>query len=744
MHCASCVATVEKALARVPGVESASVNLASGSAHVTMKSGSFAPDPVALAAAVEKAGYRAVFRRERREAQEESEARDLARRTAVSLPLAAAVMILSMGDGAGLPRSLSPEVRNWLLFALSLPVQFYGGWPFLRGAYAAARRLAADMNTLVAVGTLSAFGAAVAAVLGWKGFNKGPHTHAASFETAAMIIAFVLLGRWLESRAKERASEAVRRILDLSPKTARVERPGGQTEEIPLDAVEAGTILAIRPGERIPVDGLVVSERSSVDESMMTGESRPVPKGPGDAVLGGTVNLSGALRVRSTAGAATSAAARIASLVEAAQGAKPPLARLADRVAAVFVPAVIALALLAAFVWGFLARGPEGPAPLSIFIAVLIIACPCALGLATPTAVLVGTGLAARRGILVRSGDALEAAGRVDTVLFDKTGTLTEGRFRLVQERPAEDRAADRVLALAASCERFSGHPIGQALTEAARARGLPEIPCDHFEANAGRGVEGQVDGAHVRVGTLEWLAASGTATASAEETARAWAAKGLSVAGVSRDGELLGLMGLGDALRPGARQAVAMLTRMGLSVRLASGDSARTAQDVALQAGIPPEAVHAPILPGGKAALVEKLRREAHRVAFVGDGVNDAPALAAADVGIAMGSGADIAIESAGLTLLRPDPGLAAEVIAISRATRATIRQNLFWAFFYNAAAIPIAAGVLHPFLRSGGVVGPILGWEGLADPMLASLAMATSSVSVVANSLRLARRRI
>jgi Cu+-exporting ATPase len=620
------------------------------------------------------------------------------------------------------------------LLVLTTPVMFWAGLRFFKGFWSAARHGTADMNTLVAVGTSAAYVySAVATFAPDLLAAAGAHPHV-YFDTSAMIITLILLGRYLEDRAKGRASQALRRLADLAPKKAFVVKDGREIEVAASDVVP-GDLVVVRPGERIPVDGVVARGFSAIDESAITGESVPVDKKPGDEVIGATINRTGSFEFRATRTGREMVLAQIAKMVEEAQGSKAPIQRLADRVAGVFVPVVIGIALVTLVVW--LAFGPEPRLLTALlnFVAVLIIACPCAMGLATPTAIMVGTGKAAELGILIRGGETLESAHRLTTVVLDKTGTLTLGRMSLQEVVPAAGVAESDVLGAAASAERGSEHPVAQAIVDGARARGLAVPESGRFEATPGKGVAATVEGSTVLVGTIEFMrersiagtdAAPGGADdlpARADDLARS----GMTPLLVAKDGRLIGIVAVADTLRGEAREAVSELKRMGLSVVVLTGDRREIGEAIGREVGA--DRVVSGVLPQNKATEIARLQGRGEIVAMVGDGINDAPALAQADAGIAIGTGTDVAIEASDITLMRPDLRGVVTAIRLSRRTIRTIRQNLFWAFFYNSVGIPIAAGALYPAF---GI---------LLNPVFAALAMAFSSVSVVANSLGLKR---
>jgi len=713
MTCASCSARVERALGKVPGVESAVVNLATEQATVAAQPGT---DTATLVAAVEKAGYTATPVSDERVAAPAAErtgmskeARHVIIAATLALPLVVPMIAMAFGAEWSLPA--------WVQFALATPVQFWLGGRFYVGAWKALRAHTGNMDMLVAIGTSAAYGLSVHHML-------TGHAHAAGhlyFEASAVVIALVLLGKWLEARAKRQTTEAIRALQALRPSVARVRRHGAEAE-VPLSAVRLGDEVIVLAGERIPVDGEVLEGRSHADESLLTGEPLPVAKGPGDRVTGGSVNAEGRLVVRTAAIGAETALARIIRLVEDAQAKKAPIQRVVDRVSAVFVPLVILVAFVTWLGWGLL--GGDWSAATLNAVAVLVISCPCALGLATPTAIMAGTGVAAKAGILVKDAEALEAAHCVRTVAFDKTGTLTEGKPTLIA---AIGLAAEEteVVALAAAVESGSSHPLAAAVLAEAEARGLSPPPVESVTVLAGRGVEGTVAGRHLLLGNERLMQESGLDLAAHASRAHEHESQGRTVAWLAEltagAPRLLGLLAFGDSLRPVTPQAVAALHALGLRTVMITGDNRNAAHAIAQQAGIAATDVVAQVLPGDKADAVTSLRAQGS-VAMVGDGVNDAPALAAADVGFAMGSGTEVAMHAAGVTLMRPDPRLVADAIDISRRTTRKIHQNLFWAFIYNVVGIPLAAA-------------------GLLNPVIAGAAMAFSSVSVVSNTLLLRR---
>ena len=775
MTCASCVNRIERYLRKVDGVGEATVNLATETATVR-----FDPERVDLGlleAAVEAAGYEARidqaepsaraqasqveigvqargaglssapavddvadtepnagYRETARKPETSFQERHLAdtrRRlivaTILTIPLLGGLAAMTVAPF--LPAFLTSP---WLQIALATPVQFYAGWPFYKGAWKILRHRATDMNTLIAVGTSAAYFYSLAAIL-FPGFF-----HAAGvgmedqlplyFDTAALIITLILLGRFLEARARSHTSDAIKELIGLQPRTARVER-GGVELDVAIEEVVRGDIVLIRPGDKVPVDGVVRDGRSAVDESMVTGESIPVTKQVGAEVIGGTLNTSGSFRFEATRVGRDTVLAQIVRLVQDAQGSKAPIQRLTDLVTSYFVPAVLAIAAVTFVVWFFFGPQPAFNLALLNSVAVLIIACPCALGLATPTSIMVGTGKGAENGVLFRNAEALERLHKVRAVVLDKTGTLTEGKPRVTDVvRLPDAPTEDEIVRLAAAAERGSEHPLGEAIVRHARHdRSMAVAAASAFDATPGQGVAATVEGRAVLIGRPGFLEDKGVDPAPLESSSSELAAAGKTPVYVAIDGTPVAVIAIADTLKAGSTEAVAELHRLGVEVAMLTGDNQTTARAIARMAGV--DRVLADVRPDEKAAQIRKLQAEGKLVAMVGDGINDAPALAQADVGVAIGTGTDVAIESGSVTLMSGDMRALVTAIALSRATMRNIKQNLFWAFAYNVALIPVAAGVLYPFT---GI---------LLDPVFAAGAMALSSVTVVSNALRLRR---
>jgi Cu+-exporting ATPase len=728
MTCASCAAAVERATKKLPGVASSSVNLATEKATISY-------DPSALKvseikAAIHKAGYEAAepipAKADAHQAEKEREAKVLWTKFAVAAAFSLPLLYIAMGAMLGwpLPAALAPMEHplRYALVELALVVPVVAvGYRFYVVGFSALLHRSPNMDSLIAMGTSAAL---IYSLYSIAGIARG-HAHLVEslyFESAGVIVTLILLGKSLEAVSKGRTSESIKKLMGLAPKTAKVLR--GEAEvEIPIEEVEVGDRVRVRPGEKVPVDGLVVSGRSAIDESMLTGESLPVEKNPGDMAIGASINKNGTLVIEATGVGADTALARIIKLVEEAQGSKAPIARLADTVSGYFVPIVFAIALASALLW--LALGHGVGFALEVFVAVLTIACPCALGLATPTAIMVGTGRGAEHGVLVKSGAALETAEKLGVVVFDKTGTVTKGRPEVTEVLPAAGFAPDELLAAAAAAERGSEHPLGEAIVREAEARSLALPPAEDFLAVPGEGISAAVAGRRVLLGNERLLAANGLSVDSA--AVDALAAEGKTAMHVAIDGRYAGLIAVADVVKESSGRAVAALHGMGIEVVMISGDSRRTAEAIARKVGI--DRVLAQVLPEDKATEVKKLQAGGRRVAMVGDGINDAPALAQADVGIAIGSGTDVAMESADIVLMRSDLMGVPTAIKLSKNVMRNIRQNLFWAFGYNVLGLPVAAGLLYAF------GGPLL------NPMIAAAAMSMSSVSVLTNALRLRR---
>lgn len=729
MHCAGCVASIERALRGVTGVVEANVNLGTEKATVA-----YLPTQVEAAAlrqAIKDAGYKPLELPGEGEVDHEraaraAEIRTLTRKFVVSVVLSLPIFFGSMG-------MFFPWLPAWLqhpavLFVLATPVQFWVGWQFYQGFWSALTHKTADMNTLIAIGTSAAYFYSVAVTCLPGVFSRlgmGSHVY---YDTAAIIITLIILGRLLEARARGQTSEAIRKLMGLRAKTARVLRHGTATD-LPVEAVEIGDLVLVRPGEKLPVDGSIVDGHSTLDESMLTGESLPVDKGPGADVFGATLNKTGSFTLRATRVGKETMLAQIIRLVEEAQGSKAPIQRLADYVASIFVPTVLGVALLTFIVWALFGPQPALTFALLNFVAVLIIACPCALGLATPTAIMVGTGTGAAYGVLFKNAASLETAHKLQAIILDKTGTLTQGKPAVTDIVTHNGFAEAQVLRLAAAAERGSEHPLGEAIVEAAQARHLSREDSSDFAALPGHGVKATVGPHAVLVGNYKLMQDEDVSFGKLDEMAAQLASAGKTPMFVAVDGRGAGIIAVADTLKPHAKAAVEALQGLGLEVLMLTGDNQRTAEAIGRQLGI--DRVLAEVLPQEKAKQVRQLQAEGKLVAMVGDGINDAPALAQADVGMAIGTGTDVAMEAADVTLITGDVRGVVTAMQLSRRTLRTIKQNLFWAFIYNILGIPVAAGLLYPLL---GV---------RLDPALAAAAMAMSSVSVVSNSLRLRRFR-
>jgi len=736
MTCASCVNKITAALKGVNGVVSATVNLAAETADIGFMPGVATVDD--LVKAVRGAGYGAQMPVEgedlagRHEKAKKAEFSRLKARFVFAAVVSVLVTLLEMGGGHLhiIPAFLR---NNLILLVLATPVQFWSGAQFYRGAIASARHRTTDMNTLIAMGTTAAYvySVAVSVLPGFftsRGFGTGTY-----FDTATAIIALILLGKLLEMRAKSRTGDAIKKLIGLQAKTARVVRDGVEAD-IPLEDVRQGDIVVVRPGEKVPVDGVLLEGSSSIDESMISGESIPAVKGPGDQVIGATMNRTGSFRFKATRVGKDSTLAQIIKMVEQAQGGKPPIARMADLVASWFVPVVISIAVLTFVVWYLFGPAPSFTYALLNFIAVLIIACPCAMGLATPTSIMVGTGKGAENGILIRGGESLETAHKVSVVVLDKTGTLTKGEPSLTDVVTVPDAvsyngldAESSLLFYAASAEAGSEHPVGEAIVKGAKERGVEAVRAGGFEAVPGHGISAKIEGRAILIGNRRFLNSRGVITSALDAGAEKLSDEGKTTVYISIDSVAAGILAVADTLKDNSKEAVAAFKKMGLEVVIITGDNKRTAAAIGVQVGV--ERVISEVLPEDKAREVKKLQDEGEIVAMVGDGINDGPALAQADVGIAIGTGTDVAMEASDITLIGGDLRAIVTAIALSRATIRNIKQNLFWAFFYNIMLIPVAAGVLYPFF---GI---------LLNPMFAAAAMGLSSVTVVTNALRLKR---
>ncbi|MBS7556075.1 copper-translocating P-type ATPase [Ancylobacter dichloromethanicus] len=734
MSCASCVGRVEKVLKALPGVLDASVNLATEKARIRYLDNSVSASD--MIAAVVSAGYgsrlvtNGAVAEDREAARRERDMRSLRNALLLAAVLTVPVVVLEMGS------HLVPAIHIWVMetigqqgnwylqFALTTLVLFVPGLRFFIKGVPALLRGRPDMNTLVSLGTGAAWAYSVVATFAPHLLPEG--THNVYYEAAAVIVALILLGRWLEARAKGRTSEAIRQLMDLQAKTAQVLRDG-KAVQVALSEVVAGDIVQVRPGERVPVDGDVLDGSSFVDESMITGEPIPVQKGAGAAVVGGTINKTGSITFRATKVGGDTVLAQIIRMVEAAQGSKLPIQALVDRVTGVFVPIVIGIAALTFAIW--LVFGPDPALAFALVngVAVLIIACPCAMGLATPTSIMVGTGRAARMGILFRKGEALQTLRSAKAIALDKTGTLTKGRPELTDLSLINGFGESDVLSLVAAVEERSEHPIAEAIVAAAKLRALTFGTVQNFEAVPGFGVAATVDGRQVEIGADRYMKKLGYDLAEVEPVGQSLASQGKSPLYAAIDGRLAAAIAVADPIKPTTRDSIAALHRLGIKVAMITGDNARTATAIARQLGI--DEVMAEVLPDGKVKAIKALRQRFGTVAFVGDGINDAPALAEADVGVAIGTGTDVAIEAADVVLMSGDLRGVVNAIALSKATIRNIKQNLFWAFAYNASLIPVAAGILYPFSGT------------LLSPIFAAGAMAASSVFVLGNALRLKR---
>jgi len=730
MHCASCVTLLEDSLGNIDGVVKATVNLATEKATVT-----YDPTKVTdrvLQGAVSNVGYEALIGgKEKHEIDEreekQKELHDLKIKVVISLFLGGLIL---WGSFPGLMNTSPKILQNFFVqLLLSTPVQFWAGWGFYRATLLALKHRTANMDTLVAIGTTVAYGySAFVALLPGAiesiGIEAAPY-----FDVAAIIIGLILLGRYFEAKAKAGTSEAIKKLIGLQAKTARVIK-GGKEIDIPITEVIIGDIIRVRPGEKIPVDGIIVEGESSIDESMVTGESIPVDKAKGAAVIGATINKTGAFLFEAAKVGQETMLAQIIKLVEEAQGSKAPIQRLADLVSSYFVPAVVMLAIATFVAWYVFGPPPAVTFALLNMIAVLIIACPCAMGLATPTAIMVGTGKGAQRGILIKDAKSLETAHKINTIIFDKTGTLTRGQPEVTDIVPVSSIGGDELLILAASIEKGSEHSLAEAIVKAAKTKNLTLSKSEKFQAIPGHGVQGIINGKKIMFGNRRLMDKENISIGSASNEMSAMESEGKTVMMLAVEGKLSGLVAVADVIKESAREGLLALQRMGIKVVMITGDNQKTATAIGNKLGI--KRILAEVLPDQKEAEVRKIQAEGNIVAMVGDGINDAPALAAADVALAMGSGTDVAIEAADITLINKDLTSVASAIMLSKETMRTIKQNLFWAFGYNIILIPVAMGVLYPFF---GI---------LLNPIFASAAMATSSISVVLNSLLLKRKKM
>ncbi|MBP3910468.1 MAG: copper-translocating P-type ATPase [Niameybacter sp.] len=725
MTCSACATRVEKVTSKLEGVESSSVNFATEKLTITIDEDKVSPTQIKNA--VEKAGYKVAEGKVQEEKEEKDPSKALLKRFIFSLIFAVPLLIISMGHMVGMPLpEIIDPMANGLNFALiqlvlTVPVMLIG-YKFYAVGLKNLVKLSPNMDSLIAVGTLAAFVYGLFAIYKIAG---GDHEYAMHlyFESAAVILVLITLGKYLEAVSKGKTSQAIKKLMGLAPKTATVIR-NNQEVIVPLEEVVVGDIIIVKPGEKLPVDGEVVEGITSVDESMLTGESIPVEKFPGSPVIGASINKTGLIRYRATKVGKDTALAQIVKLVEDAQGSKAPIAKLADVISSYFVPVVIGLAILATLAW--LIAGESVVFALTIFISVLVIACPCALGLATPTAIMVGTGKGAEHGVLIKGGEALETTYKINTIVFDKTGTITEGKPR-VTDVITHDMSKEEVLILAASAEKGSEHPLGEAIVREAQEKGLAFKNIESFNAIPGHGIEVTIDGQQVLLGNKKLMVERQIPISHLENVSDQLAAEGKTPMYIATEGILRGIIAVADTVKPSSKQAIKTLQEMGIEVAMITGDNRKTAEAIAKQVGI--DLVLAEVLPEDKANEVKKLQSASRKVAMVGDGINDAPALAQADIGIAIGSGTDVAIESADIVLMRSDLMDVPTAIKLSKATIRNIKQNLFWAFAYNVLGIPVAMGILHIF------GGPLM------NPMIAAAAMSFSSVSVLLNALRLRR---
>lgn len=729
MHCAACVRRVERALVKIDGISEASADFIAGRAVIEVERPIEQPS---LSAAISGAGYELVDSLEDDPAEGVGALVPLLLRAGPALLLGWGIFFAMQANRWG-EFGWNPDLFFLILFAVATPTIAWSLWPMIRRAALAASRRTSDMDTLIVLGVVAAWGYSTVSALFPGALEGADASRDVFFDTALIIVGFVSLGRALEARVRIRAAAALTGLLELAPQTARVVRDGLESD-VPAADVKVGDTLRVRPGEQVPVDGVVLSGSSSIDESMLTGESMPVARGPEELVFAGTMNLDGAFSYQATEVGATTALARITSAVERAQSSKAPVQRLADRIASVFVPIVVFIAVLTFVAWAVFGDASSWTAAVLSAVAVLVVACPCALGLATPAAIAAGSGRAARLGILFRDAEALEAAGKIDTVVWDKTGTLTTGRHEVSSLEPLRV-SEQELLSIAASVEQHSEHPLGAAIAAYAEDQGIDLLAIEGFRSEPGRGAVATIDGLSVAVGSAAMMTEQGVETPPNEgEDTPVY---------VARDGVLIGVIGLSDRVKPGAAEAIEALSQQGIRSMMVSGDTEQSAEAVAAAVGI--RDVHSRILPEGKARAVAGLQSDNHRVAMIGDGVNDAPALSQADLGLAMRTGSDIALETAQVGLMQSNPLRAAQAVLLARATRKVIRQNLGFAFAYNILLIPLAAGLAVPiFDAAGGVPGGLtwlFGERGQFEPIAAALAMVASSISVFTNALRLNR---
>lgn len=730
MHCASCVRLIEKSVGRIEGVTECNVNLATNKASVTFDSQKVSDEKIKQA--VQNVGYKAFEEvvnqsTEDEKKEKQKELNDLRNKVAVSLVLGGLIL---WGSFPGLMKTVPVFLQNfWVQLLLATPVQFWAGMSFYRATISALKHRTANMDTLVAIGTTVAFGYSAFVTLLPQVIKSLGIDPMAYFDTSTIIIGLILLGRYFEARAKAGTSEAIKKLIGLQAKTARVLRDGKEVD-ISIDQVVIGDIIRVRPGEKIPVDGVVVEGESSIDESMITGESIPVDKAKGDTVVGATINKSGTFIYKATKVGSDTMLAQIIRLVQEAQGSKAPIQRIADLISSYFVPAVLMLAILTFVIWYDFGSAPALLFALLNTVAVLIIACPCAMGLATPTAIMVGTGKGAENGILIKDAESLETAHKINTIIFDKTGTLTHGKPEVTDIVATNKIKREEILKIAASIEKGSEHSLAEAIVQEAEKQNIGLQSVSRFKAIAGHGVEGEVENKMVFLGNRRLMEKEAVGVTSYIPQIEKLEGEGKTVMMLSVDGKLAGLVAVADTVKETAREGVENLQKLGIEVAMITGDNQRTANAIARKVGI--KRVLAEVLPDQKEAEVRKIQQEGKKVAMVGDGINDAPALAAADIGIAMGSGTDVAIEAADITLINKDLKSVASAITLSKKTMRTIKLNLFWAFGYNVILIPVAMGILYPFFHL------------LLNPIFASVAMATSSISVVSNSLLLKRYKI